>query len=279
MKLKRLMAVLAVVTVFSLILTVMPAAIFADTVYFYGTLTTGQTFNRCDPGCGSPITGEFSYYAKGIIPDSNENYTIEVVDSDISDTYLYLYENCFDPNNPCNYIAYNDDGGSGNWDKIDNYPLEAGKKYVIVVTTYSACDIGWVDVHVSSCTGSVSLTDDVGCVGAPAPAAPEEPEPWVRGDRHMVCSLVEVNENGCFEFTFIYEYADNNWVSIFNKDTKELAHQVNMPYGEANFEACLENNITYVVFTHRAPMGTYDELAEEDNHFQMFEVSNYTDSM
>ena len=117
------------------------------------------------------------------------------------------------------------------------------------------------------------------CPSAAAPAAEPEPEPWIRGDRHMVCSLVEVDENGCFEFTFIYEYADNNWVSIFNKDTKELVHQINMPYGKANFEACLENNTTYVVFTHRAPMSSYDELAEEDNHFQMFEVSNYTDSM
>jgi hypothetical protein len=279
MKLKRLMAVLAVVTVFALILTVMPAAIFADTVTFWDDLTSGKTFIRC-----LRDSGDFSYYTQGIIPDSSESYTIEVVDTSPPglDTYLYLYENCFDPNNPCNnLLTFDDDSGSGHmyWSKIDNYPLVAGKKYVVVVTTWAPGDTGTVQCDVSACTGSVSFTDDVGCPAPAAPAAEPEPEPWIRGDRHMMCSTVFVNEDGCFEFAFIYEYADNNWVSIFNKDTKELAHQVNMPYGKANFEACLENNITYVVFTHRAPMGTYDELAEEDNHFQMFEVSNITDSM
>jgi hypothetical protein len=86
-------------------------------------------------------------------------------------------------------------------------------------------------------------------------AAQPEPEPmWVRGDRDMVCYKIEVNDNGCFEFVFWWEYKDNNWVKIYDKDGNEV-FSIDMPYGKASFEACL-NDGTYTVKTFHTDMST-----------------------
>jgi hypothetical protein len=75
-----------------------------------------------------------------------------------------------------------------------------------------------------------------------------EPEPWIRGDRDMVCSLVGVNDNGCFEFVFWYEYADNNWVKIYDMEGN-MVYEVDMEYGDAHIQACLADG-TYMVKTY-----------------------------
>jgi hypothetical protein len=79
-----------------------------------------------------------------------------------------------------------------------------------------------------------------------------EPEPWVRGDRDMVCYQVWVNDNGCFEFVFWYEYKDNNLVKIYDTKGNEV-FSIDMPYGKASFEACLANG-TYMVKTFHNDM-------------------------
>ncbi len=38
---------------------------------------------------------------------------------------------------------------------------------------------------------------------------------WIR-DREMTCKQVWVNEDNKFQFSFIYPYADNNWVRIYD---------------------------------------------------------------
>ena len=84
-------------------------------------------------------------------------------------------------------------------------------------------------------------------------AAQPEPEPmWVRGDRDMVCYKIEVNDNGCFEFVFWWEYKDNNWVKIYDKDGNEV-FSIDIPYGKAHFEACLSDG-TYTVKTFHNDM-------------------------
>jgi hypothetical protein len=63
----------------------------------------------------------------------------------------------------------------------------------------------------------------------------------------MVCYQVWINDNGCFEFVFWYEYADNNLVRIYDMEGN-MVWETDMPYGKANFEACLADG-TYMVKT------------------------------
>ena len=86
-------------------------------------------------------------------------------------------------------------------------------------------------------------------------AAEPEPEPiWERGDQKMVCYQVWVNDDGCFEFVFWWEYKENNWVKIYDKDGKEV-FSINMQYGKPRFEACLDDG-TYTVKTFHNNMST-----------------------
>jgi len=82
----------------------------------------------------------------------------------------------------------------------------------------------------------------------------KEPEPWVRGDRGMVCYQVMVNDKGCFEFVFWYEYKDNNWVKIYDENGSEV-FSIDMPYGNASLEACLSDG-QYTVKTFHNDMST-----------------------
>jgi hypothetical protein len=86
-----------------------------------------------------------------------------------------------------------------------------------------------------------------------------EPQPWVRGDRSMVCYQVWVNDNDCFEFVFFYEYADNNHVFIYDEGGNEV-FSIDMPYGDASFEACLADG-TYTVKTF------HDDMSEPLQEF------------
>jgi hypothetical protein len=90
--------------------------------------------------------------------------------------------------------------------------------------------------------------------GSVIPCPSDEPEPWVRGDRHMVCHSIEVNDNNCFEFVFHWEYKDNNWVKIYDLEGNEV-FSIDMPYGKASFEACLDDGM-YKVMTFHNDMST-----------------------
>jgi hypothetical protein len=76
----------------------------------------------------------------------------------------------------------------------------------------------------------------------------------VARDRDMVCSEVWVNEGGDFEFVFLYEYKDNNWVKIYDMAGNEV-FSINMPYGNAHFVASLPDGI-YTVKTYHVDMST-----------------------
>ena len=83
--------------------------------------------------------------------------------------------------------------------------------------------------------------------------AEPEPEPmWERGDRDMVCSAVWVNDDNCFELVFIYEYADNNHVMIYDEQGN-LVYETDMQYGNARIEVCLPDGMYKVMTYHDQP--------------------------
>ena len=258
MKLRRLMAILIAATIFSLILTVMPTAIFADTVYFDGYLSTDKTFTRPNFDLTPKDSGTYSYFAKRLVPDVNGTYEIEILSSNPAglDTAMFLYETCFKASDPTtNLIAADDDGAGYPFSKIV-WDMTAGQKYVVVISTYSNEMFGW-DVYgqVFNCgPGIVSISNNVLCPSSKAEEAVMEEPMWERGDQKMVCASVWVNDNGCFEFVFFYEYADNNHVMIYDTDGNEV-FAIDMPYGKASFEACLGDG-TYTVKTFHDDMST-----------------------
>ena len=90
------------------------------------------------------------------------------------------------------------------------------------------------------------------CMSCSKAAAEPEPEPWVRGDRDMVCYQVWVNDDGCFELAFWWEYADNNWVRIYDMEGN-MVWETDMPYGEAEIEVCLPDGMYLVKTFHDQP--------------------------
>ena len=73
-------------------------------------------------------------------------------------------------------------------------------------------------------------------------------------DRDMICSQVWVNEDSAFEFVFWYEYADNNWVKIYDMAGNEV-FSIAMPYGNTHFVASLPDGM-YTVKTFHDDMST-----------------------
>ncbi len=64
------------------------------------------------------------------------------------DTYGYLYESSFDPSYPSrNLIASDDDGAGDRQFQIRGY-MQSGRKYILVVTTYSSSTAGSFTVEV-----------------------------------------------------------------------------------------------------------------------------------
>jgi len=70
----------------------------------------------------------------------------------------------------------------------------------------------------------------------------------------MVCSKIAVNDDGCFEFVFSWEYDHNNLVYIYDMEDTEV-FSIDMPLGAANFEACLPDGM-YTVRTFHDDMET-----------------------
>jgi hypothetical protein len=68
-------------------------------------------------------------------------------------------------------------------------------------------------------------------------AKPVEPVAWVR-DHPLTCYQVWINQDNNFEFIFLWEYANNNWVRIYDMQGDEV-FSIDMPYGNAHFEASL----------------------------------------
>ena len=105
-----------------------------------GNLTVeSPTFGR--EGSNNP----YYYKTYSFVAPSNGIATFEVTDavlSDGADTYLYLYQNSFNPLSPAtNLIASDDDGGVGLYSLISQSLIQ-GTTYVLVFTTFSSGSTG-----------------------------------------------------------------------------------------------------------------------------------------
>ena len=101
----------------------------------------------------------------------------------------------------------------------------------------SACDIVWIKFYY---TGKTKDCEDVDA----SSARPME----------MTCSNVWINEANNFEFVFLYEYANNNWVKIYDMAGVEV-FSIDMPHGKASFVADLPDGM-YTVKTFHDGMAT-----------------------
>jgi hypothetical protein len=79
--------------------------------------------------------------------------------------------------------------------------------------------------------------------------AESELQAWVR-TQEMTCKQVWVNEDNKFQFSFIYPYADNNWVRIYDM-AGNMVYEIDMPYDNPNIIVDLPNG-TYTVKTFTA---------------------------
>ena len=218
------MVALASIAIFTLITTIIPVAIFADTVSFDGDLTAANTYfrsNYYDPG-----SNYYSYFAKALVPDTDGVYSIEVVavNPEDMDTTMFLYEDCFDKDDPTNnLVAVDDDSGAGWCSKID-WSMTAGRKYIVVISTSMYSDpLGHVDCEATG-SGAVAVSDNVECF---LPADVEEEPVWIR-TMPMTCWQVWKNEDNMFEFIFWYPYKDNNWVRIYDMEGN-MVYEVDVP--------------------------------------------------
>ena len=79
---------------------------------------------------------------------------------------------------------------------------------------------------------------------------------WVR-TMPMMCQYVWINEDGHFQFKFLYPYADNNWVKIYamNADGSagELVFEADMPHMNPNLIVDLPDGM-YIVMTFHDDM-------------------------
>lgn len=113
----------------------------AGMISFTADVSDGPGYNR--PFEGDPPTDLSSatnnfFDAQSFSVDLSGVYRMEVVAnlSGVSDSYLILYENSFDPASPLtNALEADDDGGIGLFSRIDRM-LTAGTNYILVTTTF-----------------------------------------------------------------------------------------------------------------------------------------------
>ncbi len=101
-----------------------------------------------------------------------------------------------------------------------------------------------VNVYVPGSSDFVDIWYD--CAECPKRSA-SEPEP--ERTMPLTCYQVWINDDNCFEFVFWWEYADNNWVKIYDMAGNEV-FSIDMTYGKANFEACLPDGMYTVKTFH-----------------------------
>jgi len=96
-----------------------------------------------------------------------------------------------------------------------------------------------------------SFMGDPQSAGSGEEEASEEPEiVWLR-DHDMTCYQVWINEDNNFEFVFWWEYANNNWVQIYDMEGS-LVFEIDMEKGNAHFEVALPDGMYNVKTFHEA---------------------------
>lgn len=76
-------------------------------------------------------------------------------------------------------------------------------------------------------------TGVIGVLGIQEEKEEEEVEVITVRTHPMTCYQVWINEDNNFEFVFWWEYADNNWVKIYDMSGK-MVYEIDMPYDNPN---------------------------------------------
>jgi hypothetical protein len=154
----------------------LPSLAQADFVSYTATLTSGSpTFNR--PLSGTPPTtlsavGTNVYYnLQPFYVTVSGSYSMETVaPSAISDTFLVLYQNAFNPASPLsNAVSADDDSGADLLSLIGPIGLTAGVQYYLVTTTFDNGVTGSTTVQIGTTT--MGVTPVLGIVPEPGSLA------------------------------------------------------------------------------------------------------------
>ncbi|WP_374474236.1 hypothetical protein [Arenimonas sp.] len=128
------------------------------------TTAGAPTWNRPLSGFGGlSATGTaVPYVAHPFIVSANDNCSVALDTLGAHDTFLFIYENAFDPMAPLvNGIASDDDGGAGFNSLIGAVALNAGTTYYAVSTGFSNSDEGPYDLTINCPVANVTYAGGV----------------------------------------------------------------------------------------------------------------------
>ena len=149
---------------------------------------------------------------------------------------------------PSTYYGTDFPAGSGTDNYNDSYLLQAGSYEAVItyeVYYYYEGVEDWEDVICSDTEYFTVASAQKISVIKP------EPKAWVR-DHEMTCKQVWINEENKFQFSFIYPYADNNWVKIYDMSGNEV-YSFDMPYDNPNIIVDLPDGMYTVKTFHDQP--------------------------
>lgn len=220
--------------IFALVLFIFPAAVYADTV----NITN-------DAGV---VMGTFT---KEVSPDT------VVVGEEVELTYTYTVTNT--TNRPLINVVIADPGFL--YIKIGFVRIGDSAKVTKTKTvtpntlgklTNTATVTGGIKMHYEAiATATVNVVANGNGNGNEEPTEPIVEPKFVSGRTHdLTCWQIYVNEDRNFEFIFWYEYANNNWVSIYDMEGS-LVYIVDFPHGKPVVVVDLPDGM-YIVRTFHA---------------------------
>ena len=168
--------------------------------------------------------GEDSYNHQIVVGNAGENTTIRFWGTGYSEYYksVTLYNN----NSPDQIdFSFTIDNP---WDLEMTNALPAGNYhyYLVISGNYDIINselITYSDILLNE-RHDFTISNKQTCIITPPT--------WVR-TMPMTCWQVWINEDGDFQFSFIYPYADNNWVRIYDMSGK-MVYEIDMPYDNPN---------------------------------------------
>jgi hypothetical protein len=111
-------------------------------------------------------------------------------------------------------------------------------------------DFDEIGIWVQTYDGCIVYVDNISLKAPSSTQQAEEPQVWVR-DREMQCWQVWINDDNAFEFVFVWEYANNNHVQIYDM-AGNLVWEIDFPKGQAHFTADLPDGMYTVKTFHEA---------------------------
>jgi hypothetical protein len=202
-------------------------------------------------GNGPPLD---SYIRQENIITSNKNlvYCIDIYPENMSDSdYFNIGFNLWEEGSYIGFSLYDtrsDDWADEEWTtfckKISDMWLYANP------SSTGLPDFDRIDVYIWSQNQGQALFDNILLTGCEGESSGSKEEIWER-DHEMECFKVWVNEDNNFEFVFWWEYYNNNWVQIYDKEGN-LVWEIDFPYGDPRFEAGLPDGMYTVKTFHEA---------------------------